>query len=442
MNVWSTAEKEIYEGLDGLSQEELIVALLIARLKTLTTIKTQNIVYGLTYIASKNSQSLLKPLTWAFKHYTLLLPIHRAFLLQLIVTTFDRGEVPSYLLGVLIQNYPTGYFLEDRVVYDLMEDKLEVPKPPNVLLLESDQLDLDFLRRYHSKYKILNMLRGVSMQGVTNSFRAKRKKIQEDYVPHYSDQVSHLVTHLVPNSDAMYTIANTQFYEALWNASDHEYYPYFPYLHFLLDEMVFMVGSVGPRPEQVPTLETVLNDFEVQEVTAPYPTTGWEILASSEEVVVGERYSNKQFYAITTCHCVGDKTPDITTRIYSRVPLILGSHFSTDPHGIDQPVSQVDISDFFEEISMSFLSPYALYALGLDISSSPHQGLNATNTQGEVVVKSVVWKEQYEGTIDKGTEYPLIAGHCVMIRSDYYKKLMELYSQPVWKVVEKIERSF
>ncbi len=55
----------IKEGLSNFDQDEIVVALLIARLKTLTLEKTQSIIWGLTFLAEQYPESLIKPMIWA-----------------------------------------------------------------------------------------------------------------------------------------------------------------------------------------------------------------------------------------------------------------------------------------------------------------------------------------------------------------------------------------
>ena len=105
----------LYLGLEGFSRDEMVVALLIARLKTLTTEKTQGIIWALTFIARTAPDTLFKPYSWAFSNHTFLLPIHRAMLLQILKEYVDQSLIPVELVGKIINTYPTGFFLEDQI---------------------------------------------------------------------------------------------------------------------------------------------------------------------------------------------------------------------------------------------------------------------------------------------------------------------------------------
>ena len=77
----------------------MVVALLIARLKTLTTEKTQGIIWSLTFVAQTAPKTLLRPYSWAFSHHAFLLPIHRAVLLQILKEYVDQSLIPDELIG-------------------------------------------------------------------------------------------------------------------------------------------------------------------------------------------------------------------------------------------------------------------------------------------------------------------------------------------------------
>jgi len=115
----SAINESIYNGLKGLNRDEMVVALLIARLKTLTTEKTQGIIWSLTYIAKSTPKTLMKPFYWAFSHPEFLLPIHRTLLLQILKEYVKQDLIPDELIDQLIINYPTGFFFR-RSIHSLI----------------------------------------------------------------------------------------------------------------------------------------------------------------------------------------------------------------------------------------------------------------------------------------------------------------------------------
>lgn len=167
----------IYQGLDGLYRDEMIVALLIARLKTLTTEKAQGIIWSLTFIAQTAPRTLFKPYSWAFSHHEFLLPIHRAVLLQILREYVDQSLIPDALIGQLISIYPTGFFLEDQYIRSFVEYSIELDEnSASSILFATHQYDESFFPYIHPKYRTLVEHFG-SLTGTYNAYAYRRKNL-------------------------------------------------------------------------------------------------------------------------------------------------------------------------------------------------------------------------------------------------------------------------
>ena len=105
-----------YSELNNFSFEELLVALLISRLKTFTGEKNRNVLLGVKFIAETNPKSLLKPYCFFFSSPNLLLPSQRAVLLQILYENVSSDILIKELLDVLEKNYPTCFFMEDYYI--------------------------------------------------------------------------------------------------------------------------------------------------------------------------------------------------------------------------------------------------------------------------------------------------------------------------------------
>jgi hypothetical protein len=88
-----------------------------------------------------------------------------------------------------------------------------------------------------------------------------------------------------------------------------------------------------------------------------------------------------------------------------------------------------------EYSNLVYISPFIIRELDLKIDSNIHKGFQARNNNGEVIVKMLTWKEDYYGSVSDGTEVPRIKGVAVMIREDYYERLLSLYSKDCWFVL-------
>jgi len=49
----------------------------------------------------------------------------------------------------------------------------------------------------------------------------------------------------------------------------------------------------------------------------------------------------------------------------------------------------------------------------------------------------ITWKEDYFGSISDGTEVPRLEGTAVLIREDYYGRLLDLFEDKSWFVLRK-----
>ena len=102
----------------------------------------------------------------------------------------------------------------------------------------------------------------------------------------------------------------------------------------------------------------------------------------------------------------------------------------------DNPISVLTIEDTLEQSEIMFVNPTIIKNLGLSIDSSLHEGFKARDRQGEIIIKMISWKEQYIGIISNGTEVPMLSGVAVVIREEYYKKLLMQYDESALNFVQ------
>jgi hypothetical protein len=211
---------------------------------------------------------------------------------------------------------------------------------------------------------------------------------------------------------------------------------YFHEQDFLLSEIALHVGSHGPRPEHLLDMDTIEQEFTATKFLTP--SQEWITLSSMETKVTGEASGEKEHFVLSTTMYVGDTPPD--GMYFAPTKPTINEFQYSDPYRPAMPISYMHIFDSFEKITTMFLSPYALYNLKLTILSGLHNGLYAVNEAGEKVVVFTSWKEQYQGSISDGTEYPFLDGSCVQIRKDYFESLISLYGKPFWMTARKLKR--
>jgi len=431
----SEINMSIYKGLSDLNGDEMVVALLIARLKTLTTEKNQGIIWSLVFIAQTTPKNLFKPYLWVFSHQTFLLPIHRAILLQILKEYVDQSLIPDGLIGQLIYNYPTGFFLEDQYIRSFIEYRIELDESSaKFIQYAAHQYDEDFLSSSHPKYRTLDEYFG-PLRGTYNAYAYRRDNISKEYNSYYI-RTEEVFTLIVSLANAVYEIVNSQYYDALKHLTVLQHPSYTYNLRFLLEEIVLQVGALSrrlsylPTPEQFPT-------FEVRDISLPFEHEEWVMLASMEEELYGEQFKPKKKRSSSLI--LTSNEPAHEDKFYARFlfKTELYKKEIIDNAPFDQPICKLNILDTFERSFVVYVSPFVIRGLDLRVDVNVYNGFQAQNKNGEVIIKVLTWKEDYYGSISDGTEVPRLKGTAVMIRKDYYEHLLALYPQKCSFILKK-----
>lgn len=424
----------MYEGLKGFNRDEMVVALLIARLKTLTTEKTQGIIWSLTFIAQTAPETLFKPYFWAFSCRELLLPIHRAVLLQILKECVDQNLIPDELIGQLINAYPTGFFLEDQSIRSFVDYRVELDETSAKSVLHpSHHLDGGFFPYIHIKYETLVNHIG-SLTGTYRAFAYKRDQISEKHQS-YGLRTEKVNTPIVPTANAAYEVVNSQYYDTLKQLTYHYSPSYDCNLRFSIEEIVLQVGSLTRRPSCLPTPGN-FPPFEVRNTSSTFEHENWVLLASKEKELYGERLDPKKTRESSMLITFGEK-PAPEGKFYSQylfnVHQYMPSSITDAPSS--QPICRLIIPDTLERSSVVFVSPFIVKELGLAVDHTFHKGFQANDDTGEAIIKMISWREDYLGSVSDGNEVPCLEGVAVMVRADYYKRLLALYEEESWFVL-------
>ncbi len=137
---------------------------------------------------------------------------------------------------------------------------------------------------------------------------------------------------------------------------------------------------------------------------------------------------------------IGDKSKPnegLYAKYLFRVNQYLGREIENA--SFDKPICRLNIWDTLERSNILFISAYVIKSLGLTIRSNLHTGLQAINSSGEVIIKMISWKEAYYGSISDGTEVPSLEGVAVIIRQDYFDRLLALYQHRSWFLLQQKE---
>jgi len=426
----------LYQGLQNFSQRELMVVVLIARLKTLTTFKTRGIIWSLSYIAKTEPESLFQPLSWTFSHPDFLLPIHRAILLQIVKDYIDINIVPDNIIGSFLNHYPTGFFLEDQHIRSFVNYNIELDtRGAQCILFNSSPNDLGFFPYIHFKYWWIVNYHG-PLHGAYEAYAYKRDEISKNHSS-YHLQSEKLITPIVALANAAYEIINRQYYEFLKELNEQTYPSYNCNLDFCLKEIILQEGASGNRPLCL-AMHDNFPSFEVRNSSMPIEENGWILLASMEKEIYGESFKPKNISYSSIALTFGEepKTPkDYFANHFFRADQYLAKNFINAPY--DQPICKLIINDTLEYSRIIFVSPWIIKELGLTVNSNLHNGFRAFDNQSNEVIKMITWKEDYFGSANDGNEIPRLEGVAVLIDKNMYSRLLQLYNEKGWFVLAK-----
>ena len=436
----SEINAQIYQGLEKLNRDEMVVALLIARLKTLTTEKTQGIIWALTYIAQTTPKTLLKPYIWAFSHYEFLLPIHRAVLLQILKEHIDQSLIPDELIVQLINTYPTGFFLEDQYIRSFVEYRIELDEnSARSIQLIANQYDEGFFPYIHVKYRTLNE-HFSPLTGTYNAYAYKRDEISKKHDSYFirSDEI---INPIVPLANASYEIVNRQYYNQLKQLTNLYSPSYDCNLRFFLEEIILQLGALTIRPSCLPTPEN-FPSFEVRNNSTFFEHEGWVIIASKEKELYGERFKSKN--SLNSSIVITFEEEPMSCENYYAQYLFKAYQYIEEnikEAPFDKPICTLTIADTLERTSIVYVSPFVIKGLNLFIDYTLHNGFQARDDRGEIVIKMVTWKQDYFGSVSDGTEVPRLDGVAVMVRKDYYQDLLSIYQKDMrFLLTQKIDQ--
>jgi hypothetical protein len=412
-----------YLGLGGLSRDELVVALLLSRLKTLTAEKTQGVLWSLLYIAKTSAELLFRPFTWIFGQGDKLLPIHRAVLLQILLQSVKPAELPIGLSWCLLQRFPSGYFLEDQYLRGLLGSSLQLDSnSARALEYPGNEADDRFFAFLHPKYsRILFELGGLS--GSFEAFRSRRNVLQEEFGEFWTVRSHRVVTPLVVMSNAVYEIANRTYYSDLVFLLRKFGETNILGLGFWLDEVRMQESSLGVRPKSIPSTQQVPR-LAVREIDSPLRDGDWTVLAFSEIEYFGETFGEKTTRKST--HALSYSS-GLDGSIFSEHLFLVSDYFNISFEAVaelENPIRRLEIFDNLESCELLFLSPGLISALGLHASQGIDGEFVARDSQGKDIVKIVSWRQDYFGDVDEGIELPGVRGISLLIRSDMYGALI------------------
>ena len=411
--------QDVLKALDGFSSHELVYALLISRLTTLTTEKTQNILFSINNLLSVDKESFIKPVVWALTENNELYPLHRALLLQLILEnniTLDATQKEK-----LKKLYPTEYFLENFYLENVVDcEDCIISSTVHTLEFSESENDIKILYTFIPNYYHLAQYADI-YQG-TYALMSKMMKEQSELVQDYRLRVEDIFIRNVIPFNNLYKIVNKYHKKQLEEAS--RYFSCAQFMELDLNLLKCMQGALSIRPSNLVTPEKIYSNPS-EKCVIDCSESNWEILAFSEHQIIREDYKTKKYYS------AGALAKTDNQELFNSLKFDLELYFND--YGIDEtkntnPIMYNVFKDDLEWGQIFFISPYVINSMNLQISTDIGNGLRAIDNSGEEIIKFIQWKEEYFISSSGGLEYPKKIGQAVLIRKDKLKALFDLYN--------------
>lgn len=395
-------DRNNYFDLNSFSYDELLITLLISRLKTFTGEKNRNIILGLKYIAFNKPELLIKPYEYIFSHSKLLIPSQRAILLQLLYNSPSFDFVSESLKSLLKSNYPSSFFTEDFYIRKIcnFESKL-LPCIPNRIIYSSSENDNDFLTFLSNKYEIVKETYG-EISGFYNEYQKYRHDYSTQY-KHYSLRLEQICAPIVNYQDIAYQVVNQRLYEQMDLDEKNKAFNTCC-IDFSIDESIQSITSLSKRPIFLP-LPSELDNNPKKLIT--YNDETWVLICASE----------KQYITID----------DYKKRdIYSKILLVSDQKF-------EQPISEKRNYNEIDSFHLFLLSGFLVNKLGLKFNEDIFTGIQYEKN-GEVVSKMIHWREQYMGSIEDGFEIPSIEGNALLVKKELLNDIIDIYENRLFLI--------
>lgn len=411
--------QDVLKALDGFSSHELVYALLISRLTTLTTEKTQNILFSISNLLLSDKKSFIKPVVWALTENNELYPLHRALLLQFILEnsiSFDAEQKEK-----LTKLYPTEFFLENFYLENIVDSENSIISScTNVLEFNESEEDKKLLYYINPNYRYLAQY--VDISSGAYSLFSKIMKEQSDFSREYFIKYEKLFVRNLISLNCLYKIVNRYHKKNLEDASS--LVPCFKFMELHTNLLKCIQGALNIRPSNLIAPEKIYSNPS-EKCVIDGLESNWEILAFSEHQVLREDYKTKKYYS------VGAFTKTDNQELFNSLKFDLELYF--DDFGIEEtknnnPIMFNVFKDDLEHGEILFVSPFVIQAMNLQISTDFENGLRAIDKYGEEIIKYIQWKEEYFGSASNGLEYPKKFGQAVLIKKDKLKSLFDLYN--------------
>lgn len=437
---WNSIISDEFE----MSNEEILICILLTRFKAATTERFRNVTIGIKDILEYCPEKFEKPLKWFIKHREEFLKPAFSIVLQMLLD--NRQKDQSYHLKFekeLKSIFPTHYFLIDLVISTLYNlDIYNIQLPEGIVYPPISRDDFDYFSHLNKRFRAM-LLNGIDLLPVFSKYKTNFQRKYQDQFELYQNRVcGQWVSHIL-SSDFLLEITNTDLYSQLmsWKSKDNN--DILAYLCFIDTNAIIAYGkSFTFRPNDL---------IKPSEITTEYlrrtalQDSDWIRLGHCEKLFKEERglrtRSIRIFGAISFSDTNKQTSPYSS---YSIPPYYLWTDQRYIFNYEKEVVFLIIQDDPLEFYRLLWLNPTIVKSLGL-VTKITDSGLIGVTKAGETVLRMRTWSTDYFGNdiqIQLSNEIPKYEGTDLIIRKDYFQKLsMGFKSSPSY-VITKIEGSF
>lgn len=420
-------ENEIPKELSIYSDEELLLILLISRLRSFSSERTHWTISGLKYLLTQNPRLLINPIKWFLKNTDKFLEINLLLVLQLLyehhlVDHDFSTEFKTELLDI----YPTNYFLIDWIIEQLANlEPREKLFEPAIICKPSKQFVKLFRSLNLRHYQLERM--GFDLESVFGQYENSFKSQYKDSHELYYSRVNKVFVSNLYSPNYILKLINEKLYNDFREFESFYGSEVYRLLRVKDKELISQYLSTSSRPLNLKKP----SDLEVSELSCDITITdGWVRLGLLEQ----EYYQEKFLEDFTVRKTFGGVIfSDIGSHALPCSNLILNfdMYNSKDVRRLPDfdgysVLFDLHTDDMAEPLKLIWLHPMLFSTLNLKMSNL-EDGIYALDSKGEIVLKYNAWRENYMGD-SFNDEIPKLDGSELLIREDYFVKLCSIYS--------------
>jgi hypothetical protein len=411
----------------GMTQYELLICMLICRLKASTTERFQHVTISLQYLLEKNPEKLVKPFKWFFANRELFLRPVLAVILQLLAD--HKKKDATYHLqfeNEITIFFPTHYFLIDFLIvrlYDMSFPNIRLPR--GIVYPEIDPKDFDYLLHLNKRFPIIQDV-GIDLEPVFSKYEAGFQRKYDDVFEIYQNRSHHHIVSHISSGDFLFEIINMDLYNHLISWEKGEDPGIFAYAtSFDIESMAAYGNSFTIRPTDLAKPHEFTNRYTIIENILEQ-TSGWIRLAHYEKAL-GDSHALrvKPVNSMGAMYFSDSAEEIVPYSSYRTYPYHIWGTIVPDFEYEPTIVFAIFQEDTIEYYKLLWLNPTVMKALNLTARNT-ESGLIGVNENGETVLKMRTWKMDYAGdSMWSGIdfEFPKLEGTDLIIRSDYLQRI-------------------